>query len=828
MRPAFFLFVFLSAVAAKAQISFQGRVYAEETREPLAFANVFFVGTDKGVYTDFEGVYRFLGNELPSDTLRFEYVGYIPLILHIDSLKKLAYNVEMKRKIVQSEEVVIRLKTNPALKWIELAQRNRSKNNPDNLQQYECETFTKNSIAVNNISEKLRKGKFWQEIGPLFDTISFLNGDGKKSILPVFISEVLSDYYFNKNPYLTKEVIKASRIKGIGVQDGTFISQVLGSTFMNYNFYQNTLVVIDKGIISPIAETAMNTYDYKLVFVDKSGPRRVFQIYCQPRVERDLAFHGFIWIEDTTGALLKLSLELNSNSNINYLEKLRVSQEYAPMTNGSYFCINSRVLVDAAEMTTEAAGIVATSVITAKNIQVDKVHPPKFFESRVTMQSEALNQTDEFWEKNRHIKPTEAENRVARKIDTLVALPRVRTYVDLVNFLVDGYRNYGKIDLGPYYSLVSYNMLEGARVRLGFRTSYKLSRNWIIEGFGAYGFKDEKWKYSLKVERILNRKHWTKLGVLYRRDVEQIGISDNENYSTGLFTAFNLMGSNNLNMNRDTRIMFGTDLKQGLRFSLVLGNRFYDFQKVGNYDFAWYQNYPDTGMISKDFTNTTLTLGLRYAPRYYFLQNDNRRVTYSGIGPEYYGTWIQGFNNILGGQFSYSRIIAGLNYSKVWGSLGRTATNIELSRVFGTLPYPLLTVYIGNQSFVYNTGAYNQMRIFEFITDRSVSASVEHHFNGYFLNRIPLLKKLKWREILGTKAIYGSLDQDNFKIIPQKVADQPITQFKTFTDLPYLEVSAGIENIFKIIRIDAVWRLTYRDEPRVRNFGIKASVGLAF
>lgn len=828
MRPAFFLFVFLSVVAAKAQISFQGRVYAEETREPLAFANVFFVGTDKGVYTDFEGVYRFLGNELPSDTLRFEYVGYIPLILHIDSLKKLAYNVEMKRKIVQSEEVVIRLKTNPALKWIELAQRNRSKNNPDNLQQYECETFTKNSIAVNNISEKLRKGKFWQEIGPLFDTISFLNGDGKKSILPVFISEVLSDYYFNKNPYLTKEVIKASRIKGIGVQDGTFISQVLGSTFMNYNFYQNTLVVIDKGIISPIAETAMNTYDYKLVFVDKSGPRRVFQIYCQPRVERDLAFHGFIWIEDTTGALLKLSLELNSNSNINYLEKLRVSQEYAPMTNGSYFCINSRVLVDAAEMTTEAAGIVATSVITAKNIQVDKVHPPKFFESRVTMQSEALNQTDEFWEKNRHIKPTEAENRVARKIDTLVALPRVRTYVDLVNFLVDGYRNYGKIDLGPYYSLVSYNMLEGARVRLGFRTSYKLSRNWIIEGFGAYGFKDEKWKYSLKVERILNRKHWTKLGVLYRRDVEQIGISDNENYSTGLFTAFNLMGSNNLNMNRDTRIMFGTDLKQGLRFSLVLGNRFYDFQKVGNYDFAWYQNYPDTGMISKDFTNTTLTLGLRYAPRYYFLQNDNRRVTYSGIGPEYYGTWIQGFNNILGGQFSYSRIIAGVNYSKVWGSLGRTATNIELSRVFGTLPYPLLTVYIGNQSFVYNTGAYNQMRIFEFITDRSVSASVEHHFNGYFLNRIPLLKKLKWREILGTKAIYGSLHQDNFKIIPQKVADQPITQFKTFTDVPYLEVSAGIENIFKIIRIDAVWRLTYRDEPRVRNFGIKASVGLAF
>ena len=826
----FILLLLLSAfgVAASAQIKFQGRIFAEETREPLAFANVYFVGTDKGFYSDFEGIYRYYETKLPSDTLRFEYVGYVPLILPFDSLKKMGFNVEMKRKIVQSAEVVIRLKSNPALKWIELAQRNRSKNNPDKLQQYECETFTKNTIAVNNISEKLRKGKFWQEIGPLFDTISYLNGDGKKSILPVFMSEVLSEYYFNKNPYLTKEVIKASRIKGIGVQDGTFVSQVLGSTFMNYNFYQNTLVVIDKGIISPIAETAMNTYDYKLIFVDKTGPRRVFQIYCQPKVEKDLAFHGFVWIEDTTGALVKLSLELNSNSNINYLEKLRVSQQYDPTSNGSYFCVNSRVVVDAAEMTTEAAGIVATSVITAKNIDVYKVHPPKFFETRVTMLPDALTQSDTFWDKNRHIKPTESEQRIARKIDTLVALPRVRTYVDLVNFLVDGYRNFGKLDLGPYYSLVSYNMLEGARVRLGFRTSYKLSRNWIIEGFGAYGFKDEKWKYSLKVERILNRKHWTKLGVLYRRDVEQIGISDNENYSTGLFTAFNLMGSNNLNMNRDSRIMFGTDLRQGLRFSMVLGNRFYGFQKVGNYDFAWYQRFPDTSAVSKDFTNSTMTVSLRYAPRYYVLQNDNRRVTYSGIGPEYYGTWIQGFQGILGGQFNYSRIVAGINYSKVWGSLGRTATNLEVSRVFGTLPYPLLTVYIGNQSFVYNTGAYNQMRIFEFITDRSISASVEHHFNGYFLNRIPLLKKLKWREIVGTKGIYGGLAKENFNIIPLKVNDQPITQFKTFTQLPYWEVSVGIENIFKIIRVDAVWRLTYRDEPRVRNFGIKASVGLAF
>lgn len=831
MKRLFLIYclTFLVSGLLNAQVRrLNGRIYAEETREPLAFANLFFKGTEKGFYSDFEGNFSWMSDTFPSDTLSIEYVGYMPVIIYLDTLKSATLEIEMKRNVVQTREVVIRLKTNPALKWVALAQENRLKNNPDKLAYYECETFTKNTIAVNNISEKLRKGKFWQEIGPLFDTISYISGDKKKSILPIFISEVISDYYFNKNPYLTKEYIKASRLKGIGVQDGTFISQILGSTFVNYNFYQNTLVVVDKGIVSPIAESAMNIYDYKLVFVDKSGPRRVFQIYCTPKNDKDLAFRGFIWVEDTTGALVRLSLELNSNSNINYIEKLRVSQEYAPTSAGAYFCVSTRAVVDVAEVSTQAAGMIATSVVTARNVDVTKEHPPKFFETRVTMDPNALTRPDSFWVRSRHLPSNEAEDRIARKIDTLVALPRIQTYTDLANFLVDGYKNFGKIDFGPYYSLASFNQLEGPRLRLGFRTSYKFSRNWVIEGFGAYGFWDEKWKYSLKLERILNRKRWTKLGVVYRRDVEQIGITDNENYSTGLFTAFNLLGSNNLNMNRDARIMFGTDLRNGLRFTMLLGNRAYLFQKVGNFNFAYYPNFPDTTVYASDFLNTTLTMSLRYAPRYYFLQNDNRRVTFTGIGPEYYGTVIRGLKGFVGGEFSYTRTVAGVNYNKVWGAIGRTAMNMEVSRVFGTLPYPLLTVYIGNQSFVYNTGAYNQMRIFEFITDRSVSASLEHHFNGFFLNRVPLIKRLKWREIIGTKGIYGTLSDANFNIVPDVVPEGAVTQFKTFTDVPYWEVSFGLENIFKIIRVDAVWRLTYRDEPRVRNFGVKASVGLAF
>lgn len=805
-----------------------GKVYAEETVEPLAFANLYYGSTGLGFYSDFEGNFKVALEDLPSDTLVVNYNGYQTRYFIIKRDSSNYFDIEMKRKIEVTGEAIVRVKINPALKWIKLAQDNRISNNPDKLAYYECETFTKNTIAVNNISERLRRGKLGEEIGDLFDTISYISGDKTKSLLPVFISEVISDYYFNKNPYLSKEIILGSRIKGVGVVDGTFISQVLGSTFVNYNFYQNTLVVVDKGIITPIAEGAMAIYNYKLINVDKTGPRRIFQIYCEPRNPKDLAFQGYVWIEDTTGAMVRLSLELNNAANLNYIEKLRVTQEYVPTPNGAYFCNNARVVVDAMEVNTRAAGIVATTTISARNIKVDVEHPPKFFETRVSMHPDALNRPDSFWEGKRHFPMNPDEKRIADKIDTLINLPRIRTYVDLVNFLVDGYKNYNKIDLGPYYSLVSYNQLEGLRLRLGFRTSYKLSRNWLIEGFVAYGLKDEKWKYSLSANRILNRKRWTKLGVLYRRDVEQIGITDNDNYSTGLFTAFNLLGSNNLNFNTDMRIMFGTDIRNGLRVNLTLGNRLYQFTKVGNYNFAYYPDFPDTTVFAQQFINSTINLSIRYAPRNYFLQNDNRRVNFTGIGPDWYGTLIQGLPRILGSEFKYTRVILGLNYNKVWGVLGRTAMNIEASRVFGILPYPLLTVYIGNQSFVYNTGAYNQMRIFEFITDRSISLGVEHHFNGFFLNRIPLIKKLKWREIVGTKLIYGTLDKQNFDVIPKYIGDMPITQFKTFTDKPYSEVSFGIENIFKIIRVDAVWRLTYRNEPRVRNFGIKASIGLGF
>ncbi|MEN9313063.1 MAG: hypothetical protein RIT42_1169, partial [Bacteroidota bacterium] len=571
-----------------------GVLWDEETHEPVAYANVFYKGTSLGIYTDFEGQFDVGFRPWPSDTIEIVYMGYETVTIALDTVKTLPLQVYFKRKIERTEGASIRLGINPAMIWVNLAQKNRNFNSPDRINSYECEVFSKTTVAINNISKNLKKTKLATEVGGYFDTISYLTGDSNKAILPVLFSEVLSDFSFQRNPRLTKELVKATRIRGIGVTDGTFIGQMMGNTFTNYNIYDESLVVLDKGIPTPISPGAELIYDYKLVNVDKLGPRRLFQIQVTPKNPRDLALSGFIWIEDTSGAIVRLSVEITGASNLNYVEKLKFSQEYIPTETGAYFCTKARVMIDIGELSEQAAGMVATNVLSCKNMRFGMDFPPRFFDNRIQIAPEANLQNDSFWLKNAHIKQSAEEARISSKIDTLNSLPRVKSYIDLVNFLVDGYQRIGKIDLGPYFTLASWNPYEGFRMKLGFRTTPAISKNMQTTGFLAYGFRDQAFKYGLKTDFILNRTYFTKLTLSHTYDTELIGITDNELYAQSLFTAFNLFGSNNITLVRQSKVNLGTDLRPGLRINVGAFHGMYNFPYVKNYRFAYYANYPDT------------------------------------------------------------------------------------------------------------------------------------------------------------------------------------------------------------------------------------------
>lgn len=806
----------------------QGTVWDGETHDPMSYASCYWGKTNKGSITDFDGFFSLGKGPFPSDSLIFEYIGFEPYVILIDTIKYLPMKINLVRAVERTSAVNIVLGINPALKWLHLAQDNRKKNSPANIETYRCESFIKATVAINNISKNIQKTKLAKSMGTYFDTISYLTGDSNKAILPVLISEVLSEFSYQKNPYLTKEVVKATRIRGIGVTDGSFMGQIMGNTFTSYSIYDESMVVFDKGIPSPIADGAELIYNYKLIKADYTNTRKVLQIQVSPKNPRDLALSGFIWIEDTTGAVVRVAVEITGASNLNYVEKLKFAQEYEQLKEGPFFCTKMRVMMDIGELSKQAAGMVASTTTTYKNVEVGVAFPPRYFDNRISIEAGANAKQDTFWEAHAHTQQTAEEKRIASKIDTLNNLPTVKSYVDLVNFLVDGYQRVGIMDFGPYYTLCSWNMLEGVRFKMGFRTTPAISKNSVTTGFVAYGLSDQMWKYGFNTDIYLNRKNWSKLSLMHRRDVELIGITDNDLYGQSLFTAFNLFGSIYLNLTTQSRISYGVDLRPGLRVTGTVYHANYVFPQIGRFKFLWY-DHTNNRALSNELTNTNASIAIVYEPKSYSLKTDLDRMTFSAPGPRYQLLYQKGIPNVLGSQFSYDKAVASYTYTKVWSMMGRSIFSIDAAKVWGLLPYPLLTVYVGNQSFMYNRLAYNQMRNFEFVSDQSVQAGFEHHLNGYLFNRIPLVNHFKLREVITSKAIYGTLHNHNKNVIPTALVDPEISEFKTFTkNLPYWEVGFGVENMFKCIRLDAIWRVTYREPNSPRNFGIKASFSMSF
>jgi len=833
--------IFLSIVAfisfqfSIAQIQIGGTIFENETNEPIPFAAVFWGNTTKGFYTNFEGKFSVNVSEIISDTLNIAYGAYEKKSIILSKQKDLKdITVFLDREVVKTAKVEIILGINPALKWIELAQKNAEKNNPENTGNYDCEVFSKSILSLNNIGKGLKGSKIGKEIGPLFDTMTFLTGDSTKAILPIFFSEVLSNYAHQKDPQRNKETILASRVKGVGVADGTLISQLVGSSLIKYNVYNPTLIVLGKGFVSPINSISKLIYNFKLVGVDKFGPRRLFMIKVTPKNDKDLAFSGMIWVEDTTGAVVRLSLEIDGNSNLNFIDKLRISQEYIPAPFGDgYICNNSRTLLDIAEINTNASGMLATNIISCRDFKTNIIHNDEYFRERIQIGDVGLTQSDTFWDNHSHFQQTSTEKRIYARIDSVKKLPTITKWVDIVTFLADGYYQYKDFDFGPYFLLASFNKLEGFRNRIGFRTSRDFSKTFVFETFLGYGYSDKKFKYGAKLDWHLNKMTGTKITLSHSKDVELIGFSDNDAVASedALINAVNMIGSRSLTYCTSNKIEFNTDIAKGLRTKISLSHRHFDYPRNKEFNLAWLE---DNDTINS-LTNATVTVKLEYEPKAFHLLSSTKRRTVHVPGPVYTLTYLRGLSGILGSKYDYQRVGLGVSTRKIWSGIGRTLFSIDASKVFGEIPFPLLNIPLGNRAPFYNKRAFNQMDLFEFVSDQNIQISIEHHFNGLFLNKIPFIKKFNLREIISSKAIYGTLSDGNRLLIPESIkGGQKFEPIHSFDNVPYWETAFGIENIFKVLRIDAIWRMTHRlnptfDKPNPRgNFAIKASLVLGF
>ncbi len=419
----------------------KGKITDASSGDPIPFVNVVFKGTSIGTTTDFEGNYE-LTTANPTDSLIASYIGYRsrskPVIKNVSQ----TINFQLLEESTRLREVVIIAGENPAFEILRNVVRNKSINDKRNLSAYEYDTYSKIEVDIDNITDKFREKKIVNQITQVLDSIDRIAGEDGKPVLPIFISESVSKFYYRKDPELKFENIKETKISGVGFEDGSLTSQLIGASFQEYNFYKNWLNILEKDFVSPIADGWRMYYEYDLMDSLYLGDDYCYRLDFFPKSPQSLAFTGSMWITKKEYALKQIEVTVGKQANLNFIEKIKIHQELEKTESGAWIPVKNRVLVDVGEIQDQWAGLLAKFYTSNRNIIVNKPKEVKFYERPILLdEGYILNQHDEdHWNSLRHDPLTESEKNVYRMIDTLQNIPVVRTYIDLVKILINGYK----------------------------------------------------------------------------------------------------------------------------------------------------------------------------------------------------------------------------------------------------------------------------------------------------------------------------------------------------------------------------------------------------
>lgn len=819
-KPYLLLIIFAYSInwVAAQKTKITGKIIDSETKEPIPFANIAFKNTAIGTISDFNGHFK-IEAQTKIDTIVISCVGYEKKSIKVKRNTFQDLNIQLKSNNIQLDEVVFvaekRKKwVNPAHRFLDSIWANKDKNNYDKLQSYEYELYNKVEFDLNNITEEFKNKRVFRKFQFIFDYVdtSIVN---KTAYLPVFIIESLSDFYYRESPKKEKEIIKATQVSGI---ENESIQQFLGNMYQKFNIYDNHIDIFGKGFVSPIANFGKVFYKYYLVdsaFIDNNW---CYQIVFQPRLKQEYMFNGHFWVADTSFAIKKIDLDIVPDVNLNFINNVSIKQAFGKVDNQAWMLTREELVVDfnVFENPNHAVGFFGKKTSIYKNHIVNNPKSKDFYAdvNNIIVKDDAMDKDDSYWEHNRHEKLSEKEQAIYNMVDTIQSLPIYKTYVDVITTIVSGYYVWKKFEFGPYFKTYSFNEIEGHRFRIGGRTSNDFSTNLMLDGYLAYGTKDEVFKYGLGFLYLFDKDPRKGISAEYKDDLQQFGKSDNA------YSEDNILGSilrrqpnDKLSRVKGFQVTYEHEWFHGFSHKITFKNR--DIYPMINQQF----NFIDG---KKNYITTSeIIFYTRFAYNEKFVMGEFERVslgTYSPIVDIYYTF---GFKNFLNSDYNYHKLELNIKdwfntypfgYSRYW---------IQTGWIFSQLPYVLLKLHEGNETWTYDKYAFNMMNYYEFVSDRYISASYSHYFEGFFLNKIPVFKRLKWREVLWAKGVIGDISQKNLNY-----AQFPNNLFDI--NKPYFEAGAGIENIFKLFRVDAVWRLSHLDNPNVSPFGIRGSMQIKF
>ena len=829
MKYFYFLLFIFSSFFAHSQSKVSGQV-KDEFGDPIAYANVFFKDSNDGTITNENGRFYLETYETHSFVV-FSFVGYKTLEIELIEKNNFKMDVVLEEESASLEEVVIfsgkqSKKNNPAIDILRKIWKNRRANGVRKFKQYTYDKYEKLEFDLNTIDSGLINSRTFRGMEFIFDQVDTSRITGN-TYLPLFINEAFSKVYGDNIINKETEVLEGNKNSGFE-NNQTFI-ELIKDLYADFDIYDNHLKFFNVAFTSPLSKTGINVYNYVLLDSAYLGDKWCYNIIYYPRRKNELTFKGDFWVNDSTWAVKEINLQASKSANLNWIREIYIEQEYDVLNDSTFLITKDYMLSDFSFRKKESAnGMYGKRTTLYDNYEFDTPKQESFYKENIDpYEYEVYNRPDEFWEERRMEALSKDEKGVYKMLDTLITVPRFKNLYTLGALIASGYYEFKGFDAGPVFSIFGYNEVEGLRLRLGGRTYFGQNDPWRIEGFGAYGFKDQKFKYGLSGKVLVSKKNRKILFGGYRKDIEQTGASltnskdvlGRNRASSGLIT----VGANDrLTSIELTTLGYQMEPAKNFVFRVLGSHR---TLKSASETFSL-SYYDENGNVKNSIKQSELELGINFTPgRKTSGYGVERRVINGGDFPSFFLGYTFGLEDVLQSDFDYHRI-QGL-YTQPWnvGGLGRLYTTIELGKIVGTVPLGLLSPIPGNQTLwsIYNT--FTQLDYYEFVSDTYASFHLKHNFGGRLFGRVPWLRELNLRELVGFRSVWGQLSQSN-NSINVGIDNLPI-RYQSPEDI-YWEWSAGVGNIFKILAIEFNFRGNYLDNPGIRKIGVTGSVSFSF
>lgn len=847
----FLLGLLFPTLLASQTITITGSVIDDDTEEAMPFCNVYVLGTSTGVTSDIDGNYTISFDPAVGDSLATNSLGYTDIVKVFDKTKaEQVINFRMRSSSLDmGVEVTVVAGENPANEII----RQMIKNKPNNdlaqvAESYNTELYTKMELDLVNITQDMKDMKIFKKLQFIFDNIDTVSD--VKPFLPAYVAERFFDVYHVKH-LETKKIITAQRVSGVKNQT---VVDFIGSMNEEYNIYNNTIRMLGKEFISPFSNVGLGYYRYYIMDSTMIKGKWSYKLKFKPKDKTGNTFYGDFWISMEDHALLIVNMRMNPEANVNLVNRIIIYQEYDLAQETYWVPSKQKTVIDFATTKKDRGlGIIGRKTVSYKDFKINSEDGKQTYLKKdpEEIRYEELEKADTFWTESRHEKLSKNEAGVYKMVDSVQNIPVFKTVAEIAEVIVGGYKDIGPIKIGPYSRLLSWNNVEIFRLSLGIGTSNNLSKKFQIYGYVGYGFGDKRWKYGGNMQYVFNRYRRSAVGASFVNDITFENRSSEIRRTQSLFAGWLRRPIPQKMMYvQEGKVWFEHTWKRGFSNRIAVVHRRldpidYTRASMGGLNFNYITDGAETGgrpdTISR-IRSTEVVFKLRYAYKERKISGPFRDISLGSKYPIISLVYTLGIKGILGSQYNFHKVRLGLKHWFYISPVGYLEYEIETGKVFGRLPYLLLETHPGNEAYFYNKTSFNSMNSFEFVSDFFVHARLEHHWDGFLLNRIPFIRKyLKWRLVTAVRASWGTLSEKNREanrlnnydrsIRNSRDRTAPFTEgpfYGSFDRGPYTEVSVGIENIFQFIRVDALWRLTYLDNRDAQPFSVRVTLNFSF